>query len=388
MSSATSVQQALSLIESANLEHTEHKLLTLFIEDAVDPAFAAKYILDRENARTTSSKEYTLRLIKNDWRRLLSKLEDSPRPSYITKSLGGMSPLLEAFITPSQYSRMREILQCDESIPSSQMDPGHNHLLNILFMASDYIVVPVGPGARLHLSDERGDRIRSSVLQISLATDDLEKRPPPSPLLLSIHSRLSTSLRWAHIEDQHRGDSFLIMTGIAGQPVQQVFHLMTYKERERLVSDLQHCILQFRQVPNKNGYLICNALGGPVFDYRIDNDICGPFESEEDFNDSLVKRDDVKPLVKAAHSKKHHIYFTHGDLGPANILVEGGKLAGIVDFECSGFMPEYWEYTKAMFDLWGTQKPWVAMINSLFGEHEYKEELKAEKKLWEYRNPW
>jgi len=43
--------------------------------------------------------------------------------------------------------------------------------------------------------------------------------------------------------------------------------------------------------------------------------------------------------------------FTHGDLHPGNIIVEqdeegGWKVAGIIDWERSGFYPAYWEAVK------------------------------------------
>jgi aminoglycoside phosphotransferase (APT) family kinase protein len=38
--------------------------------------------------------------------------------------------------------------------------------------------------------------------------------------------------------------------------------------------------------------------------------------------------------------------FTHGDLAPRNIIVKDGKIAALLDWEVSGWYPEYWEYVK------------------------------------------
>jgi aminoglycoside phosphotransferase (APT) family kinase protein len=36
--------------------------------------------------------------------------------------------------------------------------------------------------------------------------------------------------------------------------------------------------------------------------------------------------------------------FTHGDIKPKNIIVDGeGKILGLLDWEMSGFLPDYWE---------------------------------------------
>ena len=69
-------------------------------------------------------------------------------------------------------------------------------------------------------------------------------------------------------------------------------------------------------------------------------------------------------------------------------MIENGKLAGIIDFGCSGYLPEYWEYTKAKHDFWGDQKDWAALINSVFHGEQYKEELQAEREMWQYANPF
>jgi predicted unusual protein kinase regulating ubiquinone biosynthesis (AarF/ABC1/UbiB family) len=86
--------------------------------------------------------------------------------------------------------------------------------------------------------------------------------------------------------------------------------------------------------------------------------------------------------------REHRIFFMHGDLGPTNILIENGKLAGIVDFGCSGFLPEYWEYTKMKFDFWEYQKYWLSVFHGIFDEEEYEEELKAQREMRQYVNPF
>ncbi|RJE20182.1 hypothetical protein PHISCL_07480 [Aspergillus sclerotialis] len=73
MSQEPYAQQVLSLIQSADLENTEHKLLTFFIEDAVDPTRAAKYISNRIELKGSNSKEQVLRSISHDWKRLLER---------------------------------------------------------------------------------------------------------------------------------------------------------------------------------------------------------------------------------------------------------------------------------------------------------------------------
>lgn len=40
--------------------------------------------------------------------------------------------------------------------------------------------------------------------------------------------------------------------------------------------------------------------------------------------------------------------FTHADLTPRNIVVDQGRITGIIDWEDSGLIPNYWEYANIM----------------------------------------
>ena len=41
--------------------------------------------------------------------------------------------------------------------------------------------------------------------------------------------------------------------------------------------------------------------------------------------------------------------FTHGDVAPHNIMVdENGRITGVIDWELTGWYPEYWDYANIM----------------------------------------
>lgn len=70
------VEKAISLIRSAHLSVAEHKILSFFIEDAVDPKSAAEYLLKRvPNTGNIWGAEQSLRQFKDDWRQLTEKRE-------------------------------------------------------------------------------------------------------------------------------------------------------------------------------------------------------------------------------------------------------------------------------------------------------------------------
>lgn len=54
----------------------------------------------------------------------------------------------------------------------------------------------------------------------------------------------------------------------------------------------------------------------------------------------------------------HQIVFTHRDLRLHNIMVNDGSVSGVLDWEFSGWYPEYWEFSKALY-IWKWQNDWT-----------------------------
>ena len=194
-----------------------------------------------------------------------------------------------------------------------------------------------------------------------------------------------TSIRAPLLVDtfQDNGDMCMVMTRIRGQMLADVFHLMSYNERDQFADDLRACIQQLRAIPNNTPYLFADTTGGRMIDHRVPDRECGPFNTEADFNNHLYHCGVGSDLIKSiepVHSRKHESYFTHSDLHTTNLLVEGGRLCGIVDWECAAFKPEYWEFTKAMYGVWN-RGPIENMFRRVFGAL-YSEELEVEQALW------
>jgi predicted unusual protein kinase regulating ubiquinone biosynthesis (AarF/ABC1/UbiB family) len=91
----------------------------------------------------------------------------------------------------------------------------------------------------------------------------------------------------------------------------------------------------------------------------------------------------IRRLAIPVHAKTHRICFTHADLNPTNILVKDGKLAGLIDWQFSGWYPEYWEYTQLEFRTERAKAEhafWKAV--HLFDEEQYQQELLLEHGFW------
>ncbi|KAK4614226.1 hypothetical protein CLAFUW4_09530 [Fulvia fulva] len=185
---------------------------------------------------------------------------------------------------------------------------------------------------------------------------------------------------------QYQGKSYLLMTRVPGRPIGTLLTGMTDEQLQKATQDLGGYLEQLRSIPNNSstGAQICNSVGGGILDWRIGESQLHEltFATVTDFHQFLTAdySRHLQEKARPSHDKKHNIVFTHGDLNPRNILAdETGAITGIVDWECSGWYPEYWEYTKAHFVVRSTIR-WLAdVIDQIFTG--YREELKVENML-------
>jgi aminoglycoside phosphotransferase (APT) family kinase protein len=192
---------------------------------------------------------------------------------------------------------------------------------------------------------------------------------------------------------QHPGSFFLLMTGVPGNIIGRMIHVMTDEQMQFVARDLENYIVEMRRIVNKpgSGFQIWNALG--ILDWRISDSQHKElrFQDEMKFNeyltDDLPLDENARNMLSKSHRVKHDIVFTHGDLNLRNILVDRNrKISGIVDWECAGWYPEYRELTKVHFTTRYTIR-WTADVidQSFLG---YRDELRAEDLLISMVPPW
>ncbi|KAI4128013.1 MAG: hypothetical protein LQ347_004359 [Umbilicaria vellea] len=209
--------------------------------------------------------------------------------------------------------------------------------------------------------------------------------------LLERHTQVPTPRTIDWICDAKR--SFLLMTRLPGVPLGSVMYRMSDAEIFQLVEDLRRCLWQMRGIPNPYGpqSTICSAHGQGCFDFRINNSTrqeCVKFKSEVEFNDYLLTDVPENEHAKAMPvlSTPHRICFTHGDLNARNILIDRGRLSGIVDWENAGWFPEYWEYTKIHYINRWTNRYLHDVVERLFPDH--TKERENEYFLWQWVRPF
>ncbi|KAF5638095.1 kinase-like domain protein [Fusarium sp. NRRL 52700] len=182
---------------------------------------------------------------------------------------------------------------------------------------------------------------------------------------------------------------YLLMSRVPGTALATCRDALSDQDYANLSEQLKECVSQLRDIPKPANHdmAICNTLGEPCQDPRIrDWAPIGPFPDEASFSQNLRFPDEPS-------RRGHKIIFTHGDLNPRNIMVErirnstgarSWRLSGIIDWETAGYYPEYWDYTKSMFESFRWPKRHNEMMSGVFSVFgDYSEELAVERRAWE-----
>ncbi|DAA76881.1 TPA_exp: Uncharacterized protein A8136_7110 [Trichophyton benhamiae CBS 112371] len=177
----------------------------------------------------------------------------------------------------------------------------------------------------------------------------------------------------------------MVMDAIDGQTLDSAWPGMTDDQRENVVQEFTAYVQQLRSlVPPKEG-AVGSSLLGPGYDHRLGDRLFGPFDDIAHFH-YYVRRgmplESWDESVKQVHgrSRSYTIKYAHGDMCPNNVLVKGGRIVAIVDWEFAGWYPEYWEYTKIHYGYRPYREEFFNALEKTMTT--YPEELKAETAIW------
>ncbi|EKJ72989.1 hypothetical protein FPSE_06777 [Fusarium pseudograminearum CS3096] len=185
--------------------------------------------------------------------------------------------------------------------------------------------------------------------------------------------------------------SYMLTTRLPGHPVGLCLDSMSDAGVDAFNNELKQYLSELRALPKPVGikHAICNAVGGPLYDYRMiagqdydkdRGDHIQPFATEEDFNNKLQ----TPALPGVCHKSGHQIVLTHADINMRNILYHNGRISGIIDKENAGWFPDYWEYTKALY-VTKVNRRWLSMMDRVFATFgDFREDYVTERKLWDY----
>jgi aminoglycoside phosphotransferase (APT) family kinase protein len=149
-----------------------------------------------------------------------------------------------------------------------------------------------------------------------------------------------------------RKASEIVMEYIPGEPLDKAWANLTHEQRVSTCRELNGYLTQLQKIP---GQRIEGMNGTPVtVGLRLPRQ-GGPFATEKEFHDFVVEHDHegtpaiFKRYVRAGLRDDHKICFAHGDFSPRNIMVdETGRVKAVLDWDRSGFYPEYWDQNRML----------------------------------------
>ena len=186
----------------------------------------------------------------------------------------------------------------------------------------------------------------------------------------------------------------LIMTRFPGVAFgdEQTLYDLSPEQVQAFEDTLRDWFTQLRSIPVPPDATISSVDGSPCRCNRVscDHDF-GPFSTEEGFQAFLFRsvpkphHAELRAKVETMASRHHRLLFTHADVYPNNFLVQDGRLIGWIDWECAGWYPEYWDYTRALF-LRANYRPWCNIFTRIFPH--YDTEFTVEDAFWMVSDPY
>lgn len=189
----------------------------------------------------------------------------------------------------------------------------------------------------------------------------------------------------------------LVMEHLPGRSLRLLWNKLSFAQKTHIFKQLRPYLMELRSLPQPEPVGRVGPVLGQCFDERLSDDPFGPFDNERDFNDWRISTHDwqgrISPRLaelfrttRMQMRNDHKIVFTHGDLHLQNILVDirgsnpdDAHVVALIDWEMSGWMPEYWEPIKMMHGQ--RDADWCNLVLETFPG--YETEIKLDMELVE-----
>lgn len=179
------------------------------------------------------------------------------------------------------------------------------------------------------------------------------------------------------LEDWKEDDGryFMLTKRIYGEPLNAVWPTMGLADKERIAEQTAEYLLQLRELHSPrmqslDGHPIYCAILFPN-GYGVPH---GPLSSDDELWGEMVKSLEKVP-EKARQRLRQRMpsaapfTFTQGDLTDVNIIIKDGNVAGILDWEASGYFPVWWEFTCAGIGLGKDDYEWKSLLRRYMPDH-------------------
>ena len=210
---------------------------------------------------------------------------------------------------------------------------------------------------------------------------------------VSKHSKVPVPRVYAFLTDEGGRMGFIVMEYKSGVRLDKIWASLPANDKYVIEENIRSTLGELESIdpPDFLGSVNREPYEDGVF-YVPEHDpqIQGPFANEEKLNEGILRKLATLPSATDEHQalmrslvattlRGHRTVFTHGDLQPKNILVDVSDRPGprsialwFIDWEISGWYPEYWEFCNAM--VCGRFNPdWLGVVQRTMRQyhHEY-----------------
>jgi hypothetical protein len=152
---------------------------------------------------------------------------------------------------------------------------------------------------------------------------------------------------------------FLFTSYIPGIDLEKVWPDLDSGQKQRVSDQVDNLVTELRTIPFPTNAPLGSVGGGGCKDLRRTQRVSTqPIMSVDEFEDFVFNRRSTPTptplytgLLRSLMPKSATVVFTHGDLRPANIMMRQDNdgiwtVAALIDWESTGFYPDYWEAVK------------------------------------------
>lgn len=149
---------------------------------------------------------------------------------------------------------------------------------------------------------------------------------------------------------EDNGCYFLLTTRVQGTSLKEAWPTLTETQKNSIAQETAQYLQQLRKITSKTLQSVDNGPLYSAFLFASGNGLPhGPLTSDKQLWKEMAKglegfADDDIPRLGQQMPRAEPYTFTHGDLSTSNIIVKDGSLAGIIDWEVSGYYPVWWEF--------------------------------------------
>lgn len=253
---------------------------------------------------------------------------------------------------------------------------------------SEYDEIPFSLKWRMHFGKaEKDPNTGSNILRLSnnrLVQTHVQSTEYQALKLISSSTKIP-AYKVVNVYNRPHG-KVVEYEGIPGKTLDSCWDKLNMDKRKKIIKEIGSFVQQLRAMKPPTRAVVGDSTLGGAIDSRFGPGKVGPFYSIDAFHDFMRRGYSAKDFrgecVDKCHNRstQYELKFTHANLCPQNVLIDdSGRVAAIINWEGSGWFPEYWEYVQ-MSQLADSRTlagdEWLSMMKGVMVK--YDEELQCD----------